>query len=312
MDYNNGTHIAKWQWDLIHDPGVVVSIFEKDEDAEKANYILFDEEYFIKDGVINENSFVIKNNYFSITKMKETQTIKSFFSRFGTSQVSNLIFETGSGKVGATSIAFIVKNYVRANNIETRLLSLSDPLMTQKYYENATVALRIWINPGAAAADNLIIAHELLIHGILFLDEIDKIKDLKSLSFEQAKIKISEIHNKASYITDDGGASDHALFITGKKQEMTDYLLERLGAMENNTERWNFLKSLIIGDDGSIYMYVKDTKITDHYKGKQEQLIVDVKKYLETQFKDYHDLIFKPIQGQTSSLWKRIDPKYPE
>jgi hypothetical protein len=35
MDYADGTHLAKWQWDLIHDPGVVVRVFEKDKDAEK-------------------------------------------------------------------------------------------------------------------------------------------------------------------------------------------------------------------------------------------------------------------------------------
>jgi hypothetical protein len=34
MDYTPGaTHIAKWQWDLIHDPGVIVRVFERDEDA---------------------------------------------------------------------------------------------------------------------------------------------------------------------------------------------------------------------------------------------------------------------------------------
>jgi hypothetical protein len=33
MDYNNGVHIAKWQWDLIHDPGVILRVFERDEDA---------------------------------------------------------------------------------------------------------------------------------------------------------------------------------------------------------------------------------------------------------------------------------------
>ena len=37
MDYRNGTHLAKWQWDLIHDPGVVVRLFERDEDAAKVN-----------------------------------------------------------------------------------------------------------------------------------------------------------------------------------------------------------------------------------------------------------------------------------
>ncbi len=35
MDYRNGTHLAKWQWDVIHDPGVVVRIFERDKDAMK-------------------------------------------------------------------------------------------------------------------------------------------------------------------------------------------------------------------------------------------------------------------------------------
>jgi hypothetical protein len=33
MDYNDETHIAKWQWDLIHDPGVILRVFERDEDA---------------------------------------------------------------------------------------------------------------------------------------------------------------------------------------------------------------------------------------------------------------------------------------
>ncbi len=33
MDYRDGSHLAKWQWDLIHDPGVVVRIFERDKDV---------------------------------------------------------------------------------------------------------------------------------------------------------------------------------------------------------------------------------------------------------------------------------------
>ena len=34
MDYTEGaSHLAKWQWDVIHDPGVVVRIFERDEDG---------------------------------------------------------------------------------------------------------------------------------------------------------------------------------------------------------------------------------------------------------------------------------------
>jgi hypothetical protein len=39
MDYaDNATHIAKWQWDLIHDPGMIVRVFERDRDAEIIRY----------------------------------------------------------------------------------------------------------------------------------------------------------------------------------------------------------------------------------------------------------------------------------
>ncbi|WP_273134078.1 hypothetical protein [Culturomica massiliensis] len=33
MDYRHGRELAKWQWDVIHDPGIVVRVFERDEDA---------------------------------------------------------------------------------------------------------------------------------------------------------------------------------------------------------------------------------------------------------------------------------------
>lgn len=34
MDYTEGaSHLAKWQWDVIHDPGVVVRMFERDKDG---------------------------------------------------------------------------------------------------------------------------------------------------------------------------------------------------------------------------------------------------------------------------------------
>ena len=33
MDYSGGTHLAKWQWDAMFDPALIVSPFESDEDA---------------------------------------------------------------------------------------------------------------------------------------------------------------------------------------------------------------------------------------------------------------------------------------
>ncbi|HYF70096.1 MAG TPA: hypothetical protein VD884_18270 [Ohtaekwangia sp.] len=34
MDYSNKTHFAKWQWDQVHDPAMVVGVFEGDEKSE--------------------------------------------------------------------------------------------------------------------------------------------------------------------------------------------------------------------------------------------------------------------------------------
>lgn len=33
MDYRNGRELSKWQWDIMHDPGVVVRLFERDQDG---------------------------------------------------------------------------------------------------------------------------------------------------------------------------------------------------------------------------------------------------------------------------------------
>jgi hypothetical protein len=45
MDYTGGTHIAKWQWDLIHDPGVIVRVFERDRDAMRVNVLSLSEKH---------------------------------------------------------------------------------------------------------------------------------------------------------------------------------------------------------------------------------------------------------------------------
>jgi|GEM_PF-6425280 len=34
MDYNGGTHLAKWQWDVVHDPALIPGVFEGDGRSE--------------------------------------------------------------------------------------------------------------------------------------------------------------------------------------------------------------------------------------------------------------------------------------
>jgi hypothetical protein len=151
---------------------------------------------------------------------------------------------------------------------------------------------------------------------VAYIDEINKL-DFTTLNLEQAKKKIFEIHNKARYISTDSGDKDHALFLSGKKEEMTAYLLERLESMKTDSERIAYLTKIIRGNEGGISNYVINselsTNLVEHYPGGRKQLIKDTKKYLEEKFQKYYDLIFKPLQGQTNSLWeKEIVQKYSE
>ncbi len=40
MDYNNGGYLGKWQWDVMHDPAMLVSVFEGDEKSAMAGSAL--------------------------------------------------------------------------------------------------------------------------------------------------------------------------------------------------------------------------------------------------------------------------------
>lgn len=41
MDYNNGLHVAKWQWDIMNDPALLVNVFEGDGKSEYRNSIAY-------------------------------------------------------------------------------------------------------------------------------------------------------------------------------------------------------------------------------------------------------------------------------
>jgi hypothetical protein len=295
----------------MHDPGVVVRVFEKDEDAMRDP--LKTQEYFIKDGVINTNAWVYK--YPSMTEMLKTNTIKLFFKdKFNSNlNISNLVFEQGGNAAASTTIAFIFDViYKRDNNKNDTITRVESIEILEKLYKeqynNAKITLRIYNSRQLVLNNDLYFAHELLIHGILMIDEINKL-DLKTLSIAEAKTKISEIYLKTKYISDDDGARDHALFLTGEKKEMTAYLLERLKSMKTESERWEYLRRLIVSKDfyGSIYWYVNDSKIIKYFPGGKPALIKKLKFYLENDFKDYHDLIFKPFSGETTSLWDTLE-----
>ncbi len=100
MDYRNGTHLAKWQWDVIHDPGVVVRLFERDEDGaiQQNNSNYFAQKFLNPLGKLDrthEDAFLIQdqNDYTiafilpdeSVFEWKHTKSIQGYFKNGGTS-----------------------------------------------------------------------------------------------------------------------------------------------------------------------------------------------------------------------------------
>jgi hypothetical protein len=78
---------------------------------------------------------------------------------------------------------------------------------------------------------------------------------------------------------------------------MTTYILERLDAMETDTERISYLRSLIL----DIKMYCKDNIIKN--SGGKKALLSKIEKYLKTDFVKYQHLIFNSSAQEETSLW---------
>jgi hypothetical protein len=65
LDYGRGTHLAKWQWDELFDPALLVSPFEGDEDAMAMSGVLMENEIEFLDGIETDNHKSTYNLYFT-------------------------------------------------------------------------------------------------------------------------------------------------------------------------------------------------------------------------------------------------------
>ena len=144
MDYaKNATHIAKWQWDLIHDPGIIIRVFERDKDGMKWGFPLKDDEFFIKHGIINYQS---RSYAFpAMQKIMSTQTGMNFFNRFPTPKVndlkqivlgewnpfiSHLVIQPGPTQIAAIGIGYVADFVRNETIIEPRLESYGSEYIT--------------------------------------------------------------------------------------------------------------------------------------------------------------------------------------
>lgn len=75
MDYTNGTALIKHQWDAIHDPGVVIGAFERDEDAASllnSRFTILDSRHTLLFNLVFDN-----NNGNNLNYLGKIQTSRS-------------------------------------------------------------------------------------------------------------------------------------------------------------------------------------------------------------------------------------------
>jgi hypothetical protein len=292
MDYLNGTHIAKWQWDLMHDPGVIVRVFEKDADAMKVGGFVTDAEYLIHDG----NYADLENGLYRLYKssasdaMKNlfsTKTVNDFLKKICTSKVlNNLIFEAGhASSQASTTIGFLVLQKT-GTNVGMDFVEIKDPILTEESYKQSKLCINIWF---AGSPNDHVLAHELLIHDVRYFDEITQI-DFKNISKEVAINKLTDILSHGRYTDSDGGHKDHYNFIIGEKKEMTEYTLERLEQMQTMNDKLNYLCKYI----SELKKYLSEKEIQEQ-NGGYNNIVTKIKQYLERDFGNYKSYIFEPL-----------------
>jgi hypothetical protein len=301
MDYaDNATHIAKWQWDLMHDPGVVMRVFERDKDAMKKGTHILETEYLIHDGIIKSDT-ELENGLYKLHKSKakiiktllSTKTIEKFLKEISASSVlNNLIFETGQGSGGkaSTVVGFLVPQ-IREHKEGFGFRYIKDmKTESENSYKESKLCINIFYSSQLYSDHDL--AHEMLIHNLRSFNEINKI-DFKNLSKTEAIAKLEEIQNYAYYKDSDGGNREHYEFITGEKKEMTQYTIERLEQMTTVYEKLSYLCMYIL----EIKKYFDIIEYPDiiEKNGGYSAVMLKIKKYLEQDFANYKNYIFEPL-----------------
>jgi hypothetical protein len=323
MDYSNGSRLAKWQWDLVNDPGVIIRVFEKDEDAMKNQIFIDDREYIVRDGKVVD---LEKSGFYNLWKSMNDK-FKIFFSSKLVNQlledlskspvINNLICEYGIAMEGAgsTDIGFLIRKN-SPNQVGLDFIGIKEMKgKSDEEYKQSILCFQVGFLP--YQANDHTIAHEFFIHVIHFLTEINKL-DANKLSKNEFLDKLQEIKNDTNYDNTgrgDGGDKDHYKFIIGEKKEMTEYVLEILKKKKTVEEQLNYLSIHL----DEIKKYITHPNILKLNGGKKA-VISKIKLYLQTGFKDYHDYIFKPlnfniinydkldndlhnVQNKTKSLW---------
>jgi hypothetical protein len=295
MDYNKGAHLAKWQWDVMREPAIFDGVFDSDEEGMMA--AIKNENILFRNGQFNQSAALLSSD--AGKALLSTTVIQDFFTKLANSQnVNTLLCMHGGYGNAAIGIYFLVSREVmKKGKKETIVETKSIEDLTESEFKSSTICFKMThqprlLNKGIMYNTNdHEFAHELLIHGLLDLDELNKID--MNLPFETVKGKIIQIQDQSSYTINGEnwpGEKDHYQFIIGQKKEMTNYTLERMSQISDVKYRIRYIAHYV----DELFKYINESSVVNP-NGGRSVVLPKVKKHLLEDFKQYYDLIFKPI-----------------
>jgi hypothetical protein len=263
MDYTAGaTHLAKWQWDLMHDPGIVVRVFEKDEEAMKVAVSTL----FNKDDLKTYNQFV--------NKMKELSLFNCLYTYIDNSD-----------------------KYVSVSTYTAELRSIADLKSRHKYhngyFENAKTKNEwfgiVEVLPGEEANPHRV---------VLFSSKNYELTKgaVKGNAFKSAATVFEEFFHAAHYLyLEENGLHDESSFLTQTEVEVEIAQALVYYIVKNDlTENFNFIASYRF--DGYEFIRAQGKNEIDEAKAK---FIEDIIK--EKTLTDELVLKYKPqIEGMVN------------
>lgn len=129
MDYHNGNLIAKWQWDVINDPALLVNVFEGDEKSELAagiNLVMTDfdegaEDQSVTSADCQTDEFLTPYGKVIALSADRRKSITSY--RFQRGKLFG--FTDTDGNVYVSSLSVAVKTLEKSETIKDKVISKS-------------------------------------------------------------------------------------------------------------------------------------------------------------------------------------------
>ncbi|ALO13902.1 hypothetical protein L21SP5_00222 [Salinivirga cyanobacteriivorans] len=286
MDYSTGTELWKYQWDFIHNPEGGWHIFE---DVEEGMIEIENGSFITYNGSINSNSDIFENDGFNL--FYQTELGKTFVNIFTlrNSSVFPLYTNLAAKKWLKYKFSHSLKYYNGEEWISVSEISQEDILNLKicffiQFYEG--------LSQGIEGAYSF--SHEAFIHGKnKYLIAKNILENINVYSDEDIALALNRIIY-TGMLEGSGvmGSKDHAEFLEGENQEMTEFIKQLLALNPNKKEEiFDELKTELRQYSNPIGTY---EEIDDYFQNKYNKSSVEIVQiFLMNEFEEYYEEYFE-------------------